>query len=194
MQNRVRAILAESEAVHSLMASSEELVSSIAETALVCCTALRSGKKILFAGNGGSAADAQHLAAELVNRFNHERPALAAIALSTDTSVITSIGNDSGFESLFSRQIEALGSSGDILVLLSTSGNSPNILKAAKAAAERGVVIAGFTGNSENRLAELCDIVVKIPSDCTPRIQEGHILAGHILCDLIEAEMYPKSI
>jgi D-sedoheptulose 7-phosphate isomerase len=194
MQNRIRAILSESEAVHTLMASDEELVRRIAETALVCCTALRSGKKILFAGNGGSAADAQHLAAELVNRFNHDRPALAAIALSTDTSVMTSVGNDSGFESLFSRQIEALGNSGDILVLLSTSGNSPNILKAAKAATERGVFIAGFTGDSENRLAEMCNIVVKIPSGFTPRIQEGHILAGHILCDLIESEMYPKSI
>lgn len=194
MQKRVKAILSESEAVHRRMASSEEFVSSISEAAGLCCTAIRSGKKILFAGNGGSAADAQHLAAELVNRFNYERPAMAALALSTDTSVITSIGNDSGFESLFSRQIEAIGNSGDILILLSTSGNSPNIVKAAKAGKERGVIIAGFTGEKENMLAELSDIVVKIPSDCTPRIQEGHILAGHILCDLIEAEIYPKNM
>lgn len=194
MQSRARAILSESAEVHSLMAASEEFVSSITETAAICCAAIRSGSKILFAGNGGSAADAQHLTAELVNRFNHDRPAIAAIALSTDTSVITSVGNDTGFESLFSRQIEALGKSGDILILLSTSGNSPNIINAAKRAKERGIVVAGFTGERENRLAELSDIVIKTPSDCTPRIQEGHILAGHILCDLIEAELYPRGM
>jgi D-sedoheptulose 7-phosphate isomerase len=193
MQTRVRAILSESEAVHSRMATSDDFVKSISEMAVRCCTAIRSGKKILFAGNGGSAADAQHLAAELVNRFNYERHSIAAIALSTDTSVITSIGNDSGFESIFSRQIEAIGGSGDILILLSTSGDSPNIVKAAKAGKERGVIVAGFTGESENRLTGLSDIVVRIPSGCTPRIQEGHILAGHILCDLIEAEIYPKN-
>jgi D-sedoheptulose 7-phosphate isomerase len=152
------------------------------------------GNKILLAGNGGSAADAQHLAAELVNRFNYERPAIAAISLSTDTSVITSVGNDSGFESLFSRQVEALGKSGDILILLSTSGNSPNIVKAAISGKEMGMVVAGFTGMKENRLADLSNIVIKVPSDSIPRIQEGHILAGHILCDLIEAEIHPKSM
>lgn len=194
MQNRIRAILAESETVHSRMASSEEFVSSITETAVMCRTALRMGNKILLAGNGGSAADAQHLAAELVNRFNYERPAIAAISLSTDTSVITSVGNDSGFESLFSRQVEALGKSGDILILLSTSGNSPNIVKAAISGKEMGMVVAGFTGMKENRLADLSNIVIKVPSDSIPRIQEGHILAGHILCDLIEAEIHPKSM
>jgi D-sedoheptulose 7-phosphate isomerase len=186
MQNKVRAILSESEAVHRRMASSEEFVRSITETATLCCSALRSGKKILLAGNGGSAADAQHLAAELINKFMHTRRAIAAIALTTDTSVITSISNDSSFDMIFSRQIEGIGNKGDILIAISTSGSSPNIISAINTARQKGIIIAGFTGSDKNLMTDLCDIIVQIPSKETPRIQEGHILAGHILCSLIE--------
>jgi D-sedoheptulose 7-phosphate isomerase len=168
------------------MASSEEFMGSLTETATLCCAALRSGKKILFAGNGGSAADAQHLAAELINKFMHTRPAIAAIALTTDTSVITSIANDSSFEMIFSRQIEGIGNKGDILIVISTSGSSPNIISAINTARQKGIAIAGFTGSGRSLMTDLCDINVQIPSQETPRIQEGHILAGHILCSLIE--------
>lgn len=192
MHNRVSKVLMEASLLHSRMNDSEELNKSVVDIAKACTSAISSGKKILFAGNGGSAADAQHLTAELVNRFNHDRPGIAAISLTTDTSVITSVSNDSAFDNIFSRQIEALGNRGDILILFSTSGRSLNIIKAARSAAEKGMIVAGFTGNAENDLEKLCTYMIKIPSDCTPRIQEGHILFGHILCDLIEWELYPK--
>jgi len=175
------------------MTESDELKNNVVAIAKACTDAILSGKKILFAGNGGSAADAQHLTAELVNRFNYDRPGIAAISLSTDTSVITSVSNDSSFENIFSRQIEALGVKGDIFIILSTSGKSENIIKAAKTARERGLIVAGFTGHAGNDLEGLCHFMIKVPSVCTPRIQEGHILFGHILCDLIEGELFPKN-
>ena len=152
----------------------------------LCVTALKQGKKILFAGNGGSAADAQHLAAELVSRLNYNRPGLAAIALTTDTSALTAIGNDYSFENIFSRQIESLGQAGDILVGITTSGKSPNILKALDAARARGMTCIGFTGMQAPMMAERCDVVLNVPSRETPKIQECHILFGHIICAIIE--------
>ena len=158
----------------------------------LCVQALRDGRKLLFAGNGGSAADAQHWAGELVSRFYYDRPGLAAIALTTDSSILTAVGNDYGYDYTFARQIEALGQAGDVFIAISTSGNSPNILRAAQAARARGMHVLGFTGRGGGKLAPLADICFRMPSDETPRIQEGHEFVGHLLCALIEAEMHPR--
>ncbi len=147
---------------------------------------LRRGGKLLFFGNGGSAADAQHLAAEFVNRFLRDRGAFAAIALTTDTSALTSIGNDLGFDQVFSRQVEALGRPGDLVLAISTSGNSPNVLRAVEAARRLGCVTVGLTGGSGGRLAKAVDEVFVVPSAETPRIQETHITLGHALCALVD--------
>lgn len=157
-----------------------------------CIQALRSGGRILFAGNGGSAADAQHWAGELVSRFYYDRPGLAAIALTTDSSILTAIGNDYGYDYVFARQVEAIGKRSDVLVVISTSGNSPNILRAVSAARDKGMRVIGFTGRSGGGLREACDICFRVPSDETPRIQEGHEFLGHLMCALIEAEMFPR--
>ena len=151
---------------------------------------LRSGHKILFAGNGGSAADAQHLAAELVSRLRYNRPGLAAIALTTDTSALTAIGNDYAFENIFSKQVESIGQTGDVLVGISTSGKSPNILKALDAARGRGMMTVGLTGMSAPLMAERCDMVLNVPAKETPKIQECHIMFGHIICAIVEDVMF----
>lgn len=153
--------------------------------------ALRRGNKILFAGNGGSAADAQHWAAELVSRFNYDRPGLAGIALTTDTSALTAIGNDYGYERLFARQIEALGRKGDLLFALSTSGNSKNVLHGIDAAGSLGMEVIGFTGRTGGAMANRCTVCLCMPSGETPKIQEGHELIGHLICGMIEREMFP---
>ncbi len=147
---------------------------------------LERGGKLLFFGNGGSAADAQHLAAEFVNRFLRDRNALAAVALTTDTSALTSIGNDLGFEHVFSRQVEALGRTGDLVVAISTSGNSPNVLQGVQAARRLGCATVGLTGGSGGLLASSVDDAFVVPSAETPRIQETHITLGHALCALVE--------
>ncbi len=182
------------ETARNLQAMSEdrELHAAVARVAQACVMALHAGGKILFAGNGGSAADAQHLAGELVSRFNYDRPGLAAFALTTDTSVLTAIGNDYGYERLFARQVEAVGRAGDVLIAISTSGRSPNILEALRVARARGLVTVGMTGRGGGRLPELCDHVLRTPSDATPRIQEGHIAIGHTICCLIEQQIFPR--
>ena len=152
----------------------------------------KSGKKILLAGNGGSAADSQHIAGELVSRFAFDRPGLAAIALTTDTSILTAIGNDYGYECLFSRQIQALGEDGDIFIAYSTSGKSPNILKAITEAKDRGIYTIGLTGNRKAEMNDICDIILEVPSSDTPKIQEGHLIIGHILCGIIENKIFGK--
>ena len=149
-------------------------------------SALRAGGKILWCGNGGSAADSQHLAAELVGRFRRERRGLASIALTTDSSVLTSVANDYGFEAVFARQVEAIGNAGDVLVGISTSGNSRNVIAALEAARAQGLVTVAFTGEGGGRIAALADHVFAVASRDTARIQEAHILAGHMLCDWIE--------
>ncbi len=158
-------------------------------TLTACVDAIKQGRKILFFGNGGSASDAQHLATELVVRFKKDRPAMAAIALTTDTSALTAIGNDFGFEKLFSRQIEALGNQGDVAIAFSTSGNSPNILAAIDACRQKGVKVIGMTGETGGKMAQECDVLVNIPSKTTARIQEMHIYIGHMLCSGIEKLM-----
>lgn len=176
----------------SRMAGDIGLHQQITGVLAICVDSLRAGGKLMFAGNGGSAADAQHWAGELVSRFYYDRPGLPAIALTTDTSILTAIGNDYGYDYTFARQVEALGRAGDVLLLISTSGNSPNVVRAAEAARERGIQVVGFTGQGGGKLAALCDACFRIPSTETPRIQEGHEFIGHLLCALIEAEMFPK--
>lgn len=148
--------------------------------------ALKNGNKILFCGNGGSAADCQHLAAELVGRFVKERKGLPGIALTTDTSILTAVGNDYGYERIFTRQVEALGCPGDVLVGISTSGNSSNVLLAVEQAAKQGLTTVGFSGGSGGKLAEAVDVCLTIDSPVTARVQEAHILVGHILCQLCD--------
>lgn len=177
-----------------VMAADAQLASLLMEAVEASTTSLRSGGKIMFAGNGGSAADAQHWAGELVSRFYYDRPGLAALALTTDTSILTAIGNDYGYDYTFARQIEALGNRGDVFVAITTSGNSPNIIRAAEAARDRGIRVIGFTGEGGGKLAPLCDICLRIPSAETPRIQEGHEFLGHLMCALIEAEMHPAHV
>jgi D-sedoheptulose 7-phosphate isomerase len=152
----------------------------------VIAGALRSGHKLLFAGNGGSAADAQHIAAEIVGRYKKDRPAYAAIALTTDTSALTAIGNDYGFEQIFARQVEGLGRHGDVLLAITTSGRSPNILAALKAARQQGLVTVGFTGAKGASMAALCDHLLVAPSDDTAVIQQIHLTFAHGICDVIE--------
>ncbi len=158
----------------------------ILETAETMTRALQRGNKILLFGNGGSAADAQHLAAEFVNRFLIDRPPLAAIALHTDTSILTSVGNDFSFSEVFSKQIRALGHKGDIAWAISTSGNSENVIKGLIAAREKELVTVGLTGKGGGRMKEYCDFLLAVPSRETPRIQEMHILIGHVICQVIE--------
>lgn len=153
----------------------------------------KNGHKLLLCGNGGSAADCQHIATELMIRLNHkiQRPALPAIALTTDTSNITAGGNDIGFENVFARNVEGLGQAGDVLLAISTSGNSSNIVKAVNKAKEQGMKVIGFLGGTGGQLLNIVDIPIKIPSYNTQRIQEGHITVAHIICELLESELYP---
>src|SRR5712664_152826 len=151
--------------------------------------ALRAGNKLLIIGNGGSAADAQHIASEIVGRYKQHRPAWAAIALTTDTSALTAIANDYGFEQVFARQVEGLGQRGDVLLALSTSGRSPNILAALRTARERGLVTIGFTGSKGEALGTLCDHLLVSPSDDTPVVQQIHLAVAHGICDEIEQTM-----
>jgi len=182
------------EAADNLRAMSGDaaLHAAIGAVAAACIVALRQGNKILFAGNGGSAADAQHLAGELISRFHYDRPALPAFSLSTDTSVLTAIGNDYGYEHLFARQIEAVGNAGDVFIGISTSGRSPNIVKALQTARAKGLLTVGLIGRSGGQMPDLCDHCLRVPSDSTPRIQEGHIAIGHTICLLIEQQLFPR--
>lgn len=160
----------------------------IQAAATLCKDALDAGHKVLFCGNGGSAADSQHLAAELVGRFVKERRSLPAIALTTDTSILTAVANDYAYDDVFARQVEGLGQAGDVLVGISTSGNSKNVVKAVEEAKKKGLKTIAFTGQGGGRLGELCDVTVAVPSKVTARIQEMHILAGHIICELVEED------
>ena len=182
---------------NSLEASRQMVEQRLADQALqaalvkavdCCVNALKSGGKLMFAGNGGSAAEAQHFSAEMVGRFLIERKPLASVALSTDTSALTAIGNDYGYDQVFSRQVEALGRSGDVLIVLSTSGRSKNILAAMRAAAALGVATIAFTGREPREIGALADVVLNVPSSHTPQIQEGHLILGHLLCGLVETQ------
>lgn len=179
-------ILDEHLAVIRGLENSADVVAAIAEKMIAC---LRGRRKICFMGNGGSAADSQHLAAEFVGRFQIERGALPAIAFTTDTSILTAVANDYGFEAVFERQVEALVVPGDIVVGISTSGNSANVVKAIRKAGALGACTVGFTGKGGGELAKHCEFCLKVGSDRAARIQEGHILVGHMLCELVEENL-----
>ena len=170
----------------SFFAANEDRIATVAREIL---RALEGGRKVLLFGNGGSAADAQHIAAEWIGRFHHERRPLAAIALTTDSSILTCIGNDYGYEQVFVRQVQALGSKGDIAIAISTSGNSPNVVLATAAARELGLVTIGMTGREGGKLASMVDHHLNVPHESTARVQETHIMIGHILCELVDENL-----
>ncbi|EOW3781605.1 D-sedoheptulose 7-phosphate isomerase [Campylobacter jejuni] len=170
----------------------ENLITLIKNASLEVIKAYKNGNKTLLAGNGGSAADAQHIAGEFVSKFYFDRPGIASIALTTDTSVLTAIGNDYGYENLFARQVQAQGVKGDVFIGISTSGNSKNILKALEFCKQKEIISIGLSGASGGAMNELCDYCIKVPSTCTPRIQEAHILIGHIICAIVEEELFGK--
>lgn len=193
MKDYIRAKIGEALAVTQTMLADERLHDTLAGAADDILRCLRQGGKVLLAGNGGSAADAQHIAGEFVSRFEFDRPGLPAIALTTDTSILTAIGNDYGYERLFARQVQALGRPGDVFIAYSTSGRSPNILRALETARESGLITIGFTGNRGGPMGELCHRLVAIGSADTPKIQEGHLIAGHILCGLVERQYFGRT-
>ena len=171
---------------------SETFLTSVSQITDAITLSLRNGCKLLTCGNGGSAGDAQHIAGEFVSRLNYDRAPAASIALTTDTSVITAIGNDYGYAHVFERQVLALGRSGDVLMAISTSGKSPSILKAMRAARERGMIVIGFTGRAGGEMPPLADLMLHVPSDATPLIQQVHITAAHIVCGLVEERLFPR--
>ncbi|MDT8903823.1 D-sedoheptulose 7-phosphate isomerase [Anaeroselena agilis] len=186
MKNIAEAVFAEHDMV--IAATRGQLLDEIVRLGALFAHAVKNGNCIFFMGNGGSAADSQHLAAEFVGRFQKERRGLPAIALSTDTSILTAVGNDYGFDAVFARQVEALAKAGDVVVGLSTSGNSPNVVKALQAAKAAGAVAVGMTGRSGGKMAAICDLCIMVPADVTARIQEAHALIGHIACQLVDGE------
>jgi D-sedoheptulose 7-phosphate isomerase len=190
MYSYINERIKEAQRVMSAMLIDESLLNTVEQAALACIKCIRDGGKILLAGNGGSAADAQHIAGEFVSRFAFDRPGLPAIALTTDTSILTAIGNDYGYEKLFARQIQALGQRGDVFIGYSTSGKSPNVLLAFEEAREKGMLCIGFTGNRGGIMKSLCEFLLEVPSADTPKIQEGHLVLGHILCGLVENAIF----
>jgi len=196
----VRAAL---DAISDYLVQSRDVIQAAIDDSVFCLTinaiaevttnALRDGGKLLLAGNGGSAGDAQHLAGEILSRLNYDRAPGAAIALTTDTSVLTAIANDYGYDRVFERQILGLGRPGDVLIAISTSGNSPNILRAIGAGREKRLTVIGITGRTGGEMAPLCDICLHAPSDSTPLIQQIHITAGHIICGLVEERLFPRA-
>lgn len=192
MSGTVQAAILRSAAVLERMAADAPACATIEAIIDTAVGSLRAGGKLLFCGNGGSAADAQHWAGELVARFMYDRPGLAAIALTTDSSILTAVGNDYGYDYSFARQVEALGRPGDVLFAISTSGRSGNVLAAARAAKGLGMRVAAFTGEGGGPLAALADHCLRAPSGITPQVQEAHEVAGHIICAAIESRMFPR--
>jgi len=193
MKGYITAQIAEAQRVMAGMLADDRLNASLEAVAEACVACLQNGGRILLAGNGGSAADAQHIAGEFVSRFAFDRPGLPALALTVDTSILTAIGNDYGFERLFARQIQAYGNKGDIFIGYSTSGKSMNVLCAFEEARRRGLISVGLTGNQGGAMREICDYLLEVPSSDTPKIQEGHLVLGHILCGLVENIIFKGS-
>ena len=190
MKNYIMKQIADSAATKQAILENEALLDTIEAVAKACVEVYRHGKKTILAGNGGSAADAQHIAAELVGRYGFDRPSIPSLALTTDTSNLTAIGNDYGYDKVFSRQLEGMAQEGDLFIGISTSGNSQNIINAFESAADRGVTTVALVGRDGGKMATMADFAIVVPSNATPRIQESHILIGHILCDIIEKELF----
>jgi len=188
--HQIRREIEESRAIKAALA--DQCVDVIAQIARVFVDCLKAGNKVLLFGNGGSAADAQHIAGELVGRYLAERPGLAAIALSDNPSILTAVGNDLGYDHVFARQIEALGKAGDVAVAISTSGNSPNVLRGISAASEQEMKTIGLSGKTGGKMRGMVEICLCVPSDATPRIQEAHMLVGHIISGIVERAFLPE--
>ncbi|MBM3403081.1 MAG: D-sedoheptulose 7-phosphate isomerase [Bacteroidetes bacterium] len=190
MIERIKNEVKASAEVKMLIYSDDELVNKIKTVCQVIIECYKLEGKTLFAGNGGSAADSQHIAAEFVSRYLFDRPGMASIALTTDTSILTAVGNDYGYDLLFARQLQAIGKKNDVFFAISTSGNSKNIIQALKVCKELGITSVGLTGSNVGEMDGLCDYLIKVPSSYTPRIQESHILIGHIICGVVESYFY----
>ena len=190
MRANIKNYIKESINTKAKILENEKILSKIELAVDLIIKAYKAEKKVLLSGNGGSAADAQHIAAELVSKFLKDRPALNAIALTTNTSILTAVGNDYNHDYIFARQIQAYGSAGDVYMAISTSGNSKNIIKSIEEAKKRGVVVIGLTGMTECMMDELCDVLIKVPSNKTPIIQESHIMIGHIISALVEEKLF----
>ncbi len=190
MSNQIKQIIQQSIDVKKLLLSDENIISILSSCVDEIVTAFKHGNKVLFCGNGGSAADAQHLAAEFSGRFYTDREALPAEALHVNTSYLTAVANDYSYDVVYSRIIKGIGKKGDVLVGLSTSGNSGNIVKAFETAREKGMKTIGFTGSTGGKMKELSDYLLNVPSNDTPRIQESHIMLGHIICQLVEEQYF----
>jgi len=191
MKSRIEKCMISAVENYTSIFHNDNLKANIHQIVTKSVAAFQSDKKMLFCGNGGSASDAQHIAAELSGRFYADRPPLYAEALHVNSSFMTAVANDYGYEATYARMVEAAGKKGDVLVGISTSGNSPNVIRAIQKANELGMITVGFTGNNGGAMRDICDIIICAPSDDTPRIQEAHILVGHIICQLIEQEMFP---
>jgi len=194
MKNYIKEEIRKSYETKQAIHNNEELLKQIEIVAKKCIKLYKNGKKTIFAGNGGSAADSQHIAAELVGRYGFDRPSIPSLALTTDTSNLTAIGNDYGYDKVFSRQLEGMGQDGDLFIGISTSGNSLNIINAFNSAKIKNITTVALVGKDGGEMAKLADIAIVVPSDSTPRIQESHILIGHILCDIIEKELFSDGV
>ena len=193
MKSRIKKCISSSVENYNRVLNDKNFQENIEKIIVLCVKAFKDDKKMLFCGNGGSASDAQHIASELSGRFYTNRPPLYAEALHVNSSYITAVANDFGYDETYARMLEACGRKGDILIGISTSGNSSNVVKALKKANEIGLTTIGFTGSKGGEMNSICDIIIKVPSDDTPRIQEVHISIGHIICQLIEEEMFPNA-
>jgi len=194
MKNYIKEEIRKSYEIKQAIYNNEKLLKQIEIVAKKCINLYKNGKKTILAGNGGSAADAQHIAAELVGRYGFDRPSIPSLALTTDTSNLTAIGNDYGYDKVFSRQLEGMGQEGDLFIGISTSGNSLNIINAFNSAKIKNITTVALVGKDGGEMAKLADIAIVVPSDSTPRIQESHILIGHILCDIIEKELFADGV
>ena len=194
MKNYIKDQIKASYETKQAIYENEDLLDKIEDVARRCVALYKTDKKTILAGNGGSAADAQHIAAELVGRYGFDRPSIPSLSLTTDTSKLTAIGNDYGYDQVFSRQLEGMGQEGDIFIGISTSGNSVNIMKAFESAKKKGIATVALTGRDGGEMAKMADVALIVPSHATPRIQESHILIGHILCDIIEKEIFGDGV
>lgn len=195
MKNYIKDQIKKSYETKQAIYENDALLEKIVQVAQACVAIYKNGtNKTILAGNGGSAADAQHIAAELVGRYGFDRPSLPSLALTTDTSNLTAIGNDYGYDKVFSRQLEGMGQRGDLFIGISTSGNSQNIINAFEVAKQKGITTVALVGRDGGMMAKMADMAIVVPSESTPRIQESHILIGHILCDIIEKEIFAEGV